>query len=154
MQHLLFPVGNYLFPVVIILQHAADPVSNTSHSTCHQQAIPGSLQCPLYPQPPLPGAGVKGTDKWLEVEGEGEMRNVGWVKWKMDAPSINTHPAHMHTYICLSLVKGESARKDLWSVNDRYLSCSDAFCADSLVRGCRERREGASSLSSIIRVVD
>lgn len=78
MPHLLFPVGNYLFPGVIILQHAADPISNTSHSTCNQQAGPGSLQCPLYLQPPMPGVGVKGADKWLEAEGEEEITNMGW----------------------------------------------------------------------------
>lgn len=100
MQHLLFPVGNHLFPVVIILQHAADPVSNTSHSTCNRQAIPGSLQCPLYPQPPLPGAGVKGTDKWLEVEGE--MRNEKCGVGKMeDGRSLDQHPPCTHIFASL-----------------------------------------------------
>lgn len=91
MQHLLFPVGNYLFPGVIILQHAADPISNTSHSTCNQQAVPGSLQCPLYLQPPMPGAGVKGADKWLEAEGEGEITNIGWNEKLKDGCFLEKH---------------------------------------------------------------
>lgn len=33
------------------------------------------------------------------------MRNVGWVKWKMDAPLINTHPAHI--YLPLSFQREE-----------------------------------------------
>lgn len=79
---------------------------------------------------------------------------MDWVKKKIDAPSINIYPTHIHTFTVPfdSLVKGKSARKDLWSVN-WYLSCSDAFCADRLVRR-GGRREGASSLLSTVRVVD
>lgn len=71
-----FPVGNYLFPVVIIIpQHAADPISDTSHF--HLQPAGFSLTpcSTLYaPNPPSPGAGVKGTDllqrgwRWRERE--------------------------------------------------------------------------------------
>lgn len=84
---------------------------------------------------------------------QGEMEREGWAKqWKMDAHP----PTHPHTYSVpsASLVKGKSAGKDLRSINDGYLSCSDAPCTDRLGRRCRGRREGASSLSSLIRVVD
>lgn len=66
-----FPVGNYLFPVVIIiLQHAADPISNTSHFHLQPAGCPQLPAVPsVPPQPPSPGAGVKGTDLFqLEME--------------------------------------------------------------------------------------
>lgn len=44
-----FPAGNYIFPVVIIIhQHVADSISNTSHF--HLQPA-GSLQIHLHPNP-------------------------------------------------------------------------------------------------------
>lgn len=161
------PVGNYLFPVVIIIhQHAADPLTNTSHF--HLQ-LAGCPQLPAAPSvPPTPIAWCRGQRdrplstgwRWRETT-EKEMRQgkkekVGWAEqWKMDQ-----HPptyTHTHSVPSASLVKWMSAGKDLRLVNDGYLSNSDAACSvsvDSLQRRCWGRKHGTSSLSSHIRVED
>lgn len=114
-QHLCaassFSVGNYLFPVVIIiLQHTAAPISNTSHIHLQWLCSQGLSAVPSILHPSLPDTGVKGTDLlqqgWRQREGindrkemkEWKMDRAGWAQqWKMDALSISTHP---HTYIC------------------------------------------------------
>lgn len=74
-------------------------------------------------------------------------------KTMVDRCSLDQHPptfTQTQSLPSASLVKGKNAGKALQSVNDGYLSCSDALCTDSLVRRCRGHREGASSLSSLI----
>lgn len=166
-QHLCaassFSVGNYLFPVVIIiLQHTAAPISNASHIHLQWLCSQG-----LSAVPSLPDTGVKGTDLLQQGWRQGindrkemkewKMDRAGWAQqWKMDALSRSA-PTHTPTYahiFCPSacLVKGRSAGKNLPSVNDGYLSYSGAVCTDSLERRFRCCQKGASSLSVPIRV--
>lgn len=63
-----FPVGNYLFPVVIIiLQHAADPISNTSHF--HLAGSPLLPVVPAIPPTPIP---------WCRGQRDRTSLNGGW----------------------------------------------------------------------------
>lgn len=58
-------------------------------------------------------------------------------QWKMDALSINTHPptdTRTYSLPSASLVEGKSAGKDLRSVDDGYLSYSDALSAQTAWR--------------------
>jgi len=71
-----------------------------------------------------------------------------------DGCPLDPHP-HTHTYsIPSASLVGASAGKDLRWVIDGCLSYSDALCAGSLGRRCRGHKEGASNLSSPIRVVE
>lgn len=103
-----FPVGNYLYPVVvIILQHAADPIIHLI-STCNHR--PRLSAVPSIPQPPSSGAGVKGTDPFQLCGGGGrnEMRqgNGGVGKTMEDGCPLDQHPPSLYTHIfgcfCLS----------------------------------------------------
>lgn len=168
----LFPLGNYLFPVdIIILQHAADLSGNTSHF--HLQPAGCFPAAPCLPHPRCLVQRSKGQTSFNEDGGRvrgrndrkemrmGETEQVGWAQqWKMDTP-LHQHPpthspTHMLTYSRppVSLVKGNSAVKNLPSVNDRYLSYSGDVWTDSLEKRSRERQEAASSLSRPIKAVD
>lgn len=113
---LLFPLGNYPFPVVvIILQHAADPVIHTSHFHLQPAVVCLRLPAVLYITP-TPNAWCRGQRdrplstewRWREREGEEIGKDGKGKQRKMNAPSINTHPStHVCTYSVLfaSLVK-------------------------------------------------
>lgn len=170
----LFPVGNYPFPVVIIiLPHAADLSGNTSHF--HLQPAGCFPAVPSLHPPPRrlvlrskgqtclneDGGRMIGRNDRKEMR-KGKTGRVGWAQQrKMDALSISTHP-HSHLHTCTHILSPQpvlskekkSAKTDLPSVNDRYLSYSGAVCTDSLEKRSGGRREGASSLSRPIRVVD